>query len=143
MNENTHDYALRIDGPLFAKQRQWLLDLTEHTTGDGRENLEGVIALLNEIADQAHDRHGIDCLLKPDADEPEDPGPDNECRCHCEEPGHFNSGIPGILAHLEDGRLPEGGKVERCDLCRRYASDAAALEKLQENDVNDAPPKER
>ena len=63
MNENTHAYALRIDGPLLAKQRQWLLDLAEKTTGDGRDHLEGIIALLDEIADQAHDRHGIDCLL--------------------------------------------------------------------------------
>lgn len=63
MNENTHAYALRIDGPLLAKQRQWLLDLAEHLTNGGREHLEGVIALLDEIADQAHDRYGIDCLL--------------------------------------------------------------------------------
>jgi hypothetical protein len=63
MNENTHAYALRIDGPLLAQQRQWLLDLAQHTTGKGREHLEGVMALLDEIADQAHDLHGIDCLL--------------------------------------------------------------------------------
>jgi hypothetical protein len=136
-NENTQAYGLRIDGPLLRRQRQWLLDLADKTTVEGREHLEGVIALLDEIADQAHDRHGIDCLLQPDADEPEDPSQDNECRCHCEEPGHFNSGIPGILAHLEDGRLPEGAKVERCDLCRRYPSDAAALEKFRENGLND------
>lgn len=131
-NKNTQVYALRIDGPLLRRQRQWLLDMADKTPGDGREHLEGVIALLDEIADQAHDRHGIDCLLKPDADEPGDPSQDNECRCFCEEPGHFNSGIPGILAHLKNGRLPEGAKVERCDLCRRYPSDAAALEKLRE-----------
>jgi hypothetical protein len=132
MNDNLPDYALRIDGPLLANQRQWLLDLADKTTGHGREHLEGILALLDEVADQAHDRHGIDCLLKPEADKPEDCSPDNECRCHCELPGHFNSGIPGILAHLENGLLPEGAKVERCDLCRRYPSDAAALEKLRE-----------
>jgi hypothetical protein len=131
MNDK-HTYELRIDGPLLAQQRQWLLDLAEKTTGGGGEHLEGILALFDEIADQAHDSYGIDCLLKPEADEPKDSSPNNECRCHCEEPGHFNSGIPGILAHLEDGRLPQGCKVERCDLCRRYPSDAAALEKLRE-----------
>ncbi len=69
MDENTHAYALQIDGPLLAKQRQWLLDLVEKTTGGDREHLEGVIALLDEIADQAHDRHGIDCLLEADGSE--------------------------------------------------------------------------
>ncbi len=116
MNDSKHDYELRIDGPLLAKQRRWLLDLADKTTGHGREHLEGVVALLDEIADQAHDRYGIDCLLKPDADEPKDSRPDDDCRCHCELQGHFNSGIPGILAHLENGHLPEGAKVERCDL---------------------------
>ena len=65
MNENTHAYALRIDGPLLAKQRQWLLDLTEHTSNESRDHLEGIIAFLDEIADQAHDQYDIDCLLKP------------------------------------------------------------------------------
>ncbi len=64
MNENTHAYALRIDGPLLRRQRQWLLDLAERTTGDGREHLEGIIALLDELADQAYDRYGINCLLE-------------------------------------------------------------------------------
>lgn len=66
MNDNTHAYALRIDGPLLRRQRQWLLDLADKTAGDGRDHLEGVIALLDEIADQAHDRYGIDCLLGKD-----------------------------------------------------------------------------
>ncbi|MGA2258336.1 MAG: hypothetical protein ABSG53_27035 [Thermoguttaceae bacterium] len=51
MNDDTHAYALRIDGPLLAKQRQWLLNLAEQTANDGRELLEGVLALLDEIAD--------------------------------------------------------------------------------------------
>ncbi len=140
MNENTHAYTLRIDGSLLRRQRQWLLDLADTTTGDGRETLEGIIALLDEIADQAHDCYGIDALLKPDADEPEDPSPENDPRCDCEKPGYFCSGIPGILAHLENGCLPEGAKVERCDLCCRYPSDAAALEKLKENDLDEVLP---
>ena len=52
--------------------------------------------------------------------------------CECEEPGYFCSGVPGILAHVENGGLPEGAEVERCDLCDRYASDEAARAKLRE-----------
>ena len=65
-----HAYTLRIDGPLLRRQRQWLLDLTEQTTHDDQAHLEGVISLLDEIADQAHDRYGIASLLEPGADEP-------------------------------------------------------------------------
>ena len=141
MNENTHAYALHIDGPLLAKQRELLLKVFDTGFRDGpyvptgpndQDLLQGIISLLDEIADQAHDRHGIASLLEAEADEAADPGPDNEYRCECEEAGYFCSGVPGILAHLEGGRLPEGAKVERCDLCCRYPSDAAALEKLQE-----------
>jgi hypothetical protein len=52
--------------------------------------------------------------------------------CECEHPGMFNCSVPGILARLENGRLIDGGTVERCDLCRRYPSDEAALERLRE-----------
>ena len=64
------DYTLRIDGPLLRLQRQWLVDLAERTTQEDREHLEGIISLLDEVADQAHDRHGIASLLEPKADEP-------------------------------------------------------------------------
>ena len=84
--------------------------------------LEGLLELTDAIADQAHDRHGIDCLL---ADEDDD-------RCECEKPGFFCSGVPGILAHMEDGHLAEGAQVNRCDLCQRYPSDEAAFERLRE-----------
>jgi hypothetical protein len=97
---------------------------------DDEDLLCGVMALLDEIADQAHDRHGIDSLLDPEPGE--DLGVHNRYRCDCEEPGFFCSGVPGIVAHLENGRLPAGAKVERCDLCRRYDSDEAALQKLKE-----------
>jgi hypothetical protein len=52
--------------------------------------------------------------------------------CDCELPGVFCSGVPGILAHIENGRLAPHCNVERCDLCQRYPSDEAALEKLVE-----------
>lgn len=52
--------------------------------------------------------------------------------CDCEQPGHFCSGVPGILAHVENSQLAEGAKVERCDSCQRYPSGQAAYEKLVE-----------
>jgi hypothetical protein len=125
-------YDLRIDGDLFRRQRQLLLALAEVAAdktpyvpqATDRDLVEGIISLLDEIADQAHDRYGIDCLLEEAA---EDDG-----RCECEQPGAFCSGVPGILAHMEGGRLAPGAGVERCDLCRRYPSDEAALDRLRE-----------
>ena len=84
------------------------------------ELLEGLIELTDELAHQAHDNHGVDCLLEPDAG-----------RCECESPGYFHSGVLGILAHMENGHLAEGAKAERCDLCKRYPSDEAAREQLR------------
>lgn len=66
---------------------------------------------------------------------PLDAGPaevDEGETCVCQEPGEFCSGVPGILAHVEGGKLASGTKVERCDVCERYRSDEAALEKLRE-----------
>jgi hypothetical protein len=115
-------YRLRIDGPSFRQQRQLALRLRQQIADPQDQALwDGLIALTDEIADQAHDRHGLDCLL-----DTEDRG------CACEQPGYFCSGIPGILAHLEHGRLAAGAKVQRCDLCQRYPSDHAALERLRE-----------
>ncbi len=151
MKDNLQDYALRIDGPLLASQRRLLLKVFDTVfRGDpyvpealnDQDLLQGIIFLLDEIADQAHDRHGIASLLEPDeagepeepdeADNTENPAPHNRYTCECEQPGCFCCGIPGILAHLENGRLAEGAKVERCGLCCRYPSDAAALERLRE-----------
>jgi hypothetical protein len=58
---------VRIDGPLLRRQRQWPLELTERTTHDDEEHLEGILSLLDEIADQAHDRYGIASLLEMEA----------------------------------------------------------------------------
>jgi hypothetical protein len=123
-------YTLNIDGKLFRSQRELLMKIADlarqkrpyiPTPGDGAL-LEGLLELTDAIADQAHDQHGIDCLLGDEDDE----------RCDCEKPGFFCSGIPGILAHMENDRLAEGAKVNRCDLCQRYPSDEAAFEKLRE-----------
>ena len=59
------------------------------------------------------------------ADGPEGP-------CECELPGYFCSGVPGIIAHFENGRLVPGAAVERCDLCERFPTDEAARQKLVE-----------
>ena len=64
-------YALHIDGPLFRNQRKLLILIAEVVRNNRRYEpspgdeglLEGLLSLTNEIADQAHDRHGIDCLL--------------------------------------------------------------------------------
>jgi hypothetical protein len=128
-------YALHIDGPLLRDQRKLLLKIAEAARNHqhyesklGDEGLlEGLLSLTDEIADQAHDRYGIDCLLV------------DENRCECEKGGFFCSGVPGILAHMENGRLADGAQVNRCDLCQRYPSDEAALEKLRELDL--IPPK--
>jgi hypothetical protein len=132
-------YDLRIDGPLLAKQRRLLLKVLDTVfrdepyvpeAKDDGDLLQGIIALMDEVADQAHDQHGIDSLIDPEVQEV--PGDHNHYRCECEMPGFFCSGVPGILAHLENGRLAEGAKVECCDLCRRYDSDEAALNRLKE-----------
>ena len=62
-------YELRIDGPLLRRQRQWLLELIEKAASDDQEHLEGILSLLDEIADQAHDQYGIDSLLEMEAEE--------------------------------------------------------------------------
>ncbi|MEI8375722.1 MAG: hypothetical protein WCJ35_23110 [Planctomycetota bacterium] len=72
------NYTLRIDGPLLRRQREWLLELTSRTTHDDQSHLEGIIALLDEIADQAHDQYGLDSLLEMEAEEnPNDDNPSN------------------------------------------------------------------
>jgi hypothetical protein len=131
-------YSLCIDGALLRHQRQLLLNVVDamergkpcNPLSEGDRNLfEGMIELLDAITDQAHDRHGIDCLLD-DADE--SIASKDDARCECERPGFFCSGVPGILAHMENGRLANDAAVERCDLCKRYPSDEAAAKKLRE-----------
>ena len=58
--------------------------------------------------------------------------PDDGEPCECELPGFLYSGVPGILARIEAGRLVTGAAVERCDLCQRYLNDLAAYRRLVE-----------
>jgi hypothetical protein len=52
--------------------------------------------------------------------------------CDCELPGYFHTGVPGVLAAMEDGLVAPRAIVERCDQCCRFESDAAALARLVE-----------
>ena len=52
--------------------------------------------------------------------------------CECETLGYFNSGVPGIVARMENGKLAAGASVERCDHCQRFTNDEAAYDKLVE-----------
>ena len=61
-----HQYFLgTIDGPTFRRQRQLLLSLARDgkARSSDRELLDGLVNLTDAIADQAHDKHGVDCLL--------------------------------------------------------------------------------
>ena len=125
----SHNYVIkRLDGPTFRKQRELLLTLIEAAQqgkayGANRAEqdlLGGLVNLTDSIADQAYDNHGIDCLLAPNT------------KCDCERPGYFCSGVPGILAHVESGKLVADSKVERCDMCERFETDQAARDRLVE-----------
>jgi hypothetical protein len=61
--------------------------------------------------------------------------------CECELAGPFHTGVPGVLAAMQDGRLAPGSVVERCDQCERFPTDAAALAALKERGLvnGDAP----
>jgi len=69
---NEKNYALAIDGKLFRAQRELLLKIADladkkkpylPAPGD-TDLLDGLVNLTDAIADQAHDQHGIDCLLE-------------------------------------------------------------------------------
>jgi hypothetical protein len=69
-------YDLNLDGPAFRAQRKLLVKIAdlahrkchyEPAPGD-EQLLEGLLSLTDAIADQAHDRYGIDCLLDDAAD---------------------------------------------------------------------------
>jgi hypothetical protein len=76
VTENDKIYRLHIDGALFRRQRELLMRLLAIVHGKqaykpkpgDEELLEGVLALTDAIADQAHDQHGIDCLLVDEDD---------------------------------------------------------------------------
>lgn len=65
--------------------------------------------------------------------------PEPATPCDCEQPGYFHCGVPGVLAHVEDGRVMADFDVERCDQCRRYPNDATAREALRERGILQEP----
>jgi hypothetical protein len=63
-------YQLALDGQLFKQQRTRLLEWHAvagrrpyEFTAEDAEALAGLVNLCDALADQAHDEHGIDCLL--------------------------------------------------------------------------------
>jgi hypothetical protein len=58
--------------------------------------------------------------------------------CDCECPGPYFTGVPGIIAAMEGGRVAPGAVVERCDQCQLFPTDKAALARLQELRLMDA-----
>ena len=49
----------------------------------------------------------------------------------CEElKGFFTSGVPGVLAHMVDGKPHPDAIPERCDTCCRFPSDESAAQEL-------------
>ena len=66
----------KINGPLFRNQRKLLLKIADLAqkkqpyiaAADDDNLLEGLVNLTDDIADQAHDEHGIDCLICEDED---------------------------------------------------------------------------
>ena len=57
---------------------------------------------------------------------------EDEIRCDCELPGFFCCGVPGILAHLEGGRVAPGARSSAAISANSYESDEAAQQKLIE-----------
>lgn len=51
-------------------------------------------------------------------------------KCECEYSGAFYSGVPGITAAMENGKVVSGTEVERCDACKRYPDDKTARAKM-------------
>jgi hypothetical protein len=68
------DITGKINGPLFRNQRLLLMRIADlarqkqpYEPAPGDEDLlEGLVNLTDDIADRAHDEHGIDCLLEED-----------------------------------------------------------------------------
>ena len=72
-----NDIIAKINGPLFRDQRLLLMKIADlarqkqpYEPAPGDEDLlEGLVNLTDDIANQSHDEHGIDCLLEENADE--------------------------------------------------------------------------
>jgi hypothetical protein len=103
---------------------------------------EGLACALDRLLETALSTPGIlDEYGPPQLGEflVDEPPTEDDGACDCEQPGPFCSGVPGVLARIEQGRLVGGTVVERCDLCRRYPSDQAALQRLIELGLASAP----
>jgi hypothetical protein len=99
-----------------------------------------------EAVDDANQLHNVLILTLPLEAKPGS-GCDSEDAsdepCDCELPGPFCSGVPGILARVEDGRVVPGTEVQRCDACERYPSDESARDRLIELGLASGPRSEK
>lgn len=120
---------LVAESPTDTARRFVLYDFDQRELANRRVYADHVEAVgdASELSDVI-----VLALNLPLHNEPATPVEEDDGTCDCEQPGFFCSGVPGILAHLEGGRLADGSAVERCDLCRRYPTDEAALERLIE-----------
>src|SRR5437660_845460 len=60
-----------VDGAALRSQSEWLLAFADTShyrslNAAGKEAVDGLINLLDEIRSYCHDEHGIDCLLQED-----------------------------------------------------------------------------
>ena len=107
------NYVLSIDGPLLRQQRQLLIareaDLldTEKFSAEPGElaAVRGLIELTDAIADQAHDKYGIDSLLAP---EDSDTGKVFRVAAISENANSF--GLVGHVLMAADGEAYEVGR---------------------------------
>lgn len=63
------DLFSRMEGPMFKRQRQLLHKLEGMPLSqDETDDLDGLMNLLDAVADVAHDHYGVDCLFTEDQD---------------------------------------------------------------------------
>lgn len=114
-NKTPEEIIKGIDGDLFKRQRLMILDMAKQADKEGdlerSHLLDGLVDLLDNIADTAHDTYGVDCLLgDPEEDSEEGPGPKMvdcdqfDCQVHdCDTCAHDPVTYPGCGTCREPG----------------------------------------
>lgn len=57
--KNFEEVCREINWPELSKQKQTLLKLKSTLTGKDKQNVEGILKLINELQDAATDVHGV------------------------------------------------------------------------------------
>lgn len=118
-------YTVRASNPSEAKSKLNVGDTVEE------QDVLGSVEVVCRVVEYST----VERVLSKPSQKPRPIIPESTAQpelCDCQLPGTFCSGVPGILAQVENCHLVPGGKVERCDLCQRYASDQAAHDRLVE-----------